>query len=854
MRFLRRIRYWLRHDAESRALREEMETHRRMAADALGSDRAGGRAMGNTTLGREDARAVWIWPWLEAVVQDVRFAARMLASRPGFTLLAVVTMALGVGVNATMFSVIDYLLFRPPAHVSEPDRLVHLNVENYPNVVNMRERSDAIDVAGYDPVTVVIGMGLEARPVPAEFVSDNYFDVLGVRPQLGRWFLPEEETITAMSPVAVISDGLWSRRFGRDPGALGQGIVVNNAAYTIVGVAPRGFTGALVAPVDLWFPFSDNEAWGVGNRTIPNGGYLSSIGRIRDPFSFEQAIARAATVPRDGLPEVPAPELEVERFGEVRFLGTGVGNETIALWLYGASAVVLLIASANVAGLLLVRVVERRHEVVMRIQLGAGRWRIVRQLLTESAVLGIFAGGVALVIVRYAGPVFHAFLVNPFESDGLLDFRVVGITFLAMTASVLVASVTPAIEALRTNIVEPLKSGQSGSRSRSRWRSAILGIEVGLTLVLLVSAGLFVQSLDNVYDLDYGFDPRDLGVIFAEFREFGYSPEAARRTFEDLLSRAEADPVVLAAGLDTSQPMGGGLAGGFLPPEETEIRSLPMLHTVTSGTLEALGIGMVSGRGFEVGDVAGRGVVIVSERTAEQYWPGRNPIGQCLVPLFASGECFEVIGVAENDRWSLSSEAGAAVVYTLAANSERVLGSVANFRFMFVRVRPGTSLARLSQTLREATPGQPYFEMRSMWSMMDRQLRSFRMGASLFSLFGVLSTVLAVIGIYGVLAFAARQRTPEVGIRLAIGARPRDIVRTIMRDGAVLLGIGTAGGVLVALVIAGYLESQLFGVAPRDPLAFLGAIVLITVVGLAATLIPAWRSSRTDPSVALRHD
>ena len=821
------------------------------------AERASRRAMGNHTVAREDARGVWIWPWADHLIQDIRFALRMLRKNPGFTAVAVLTMALGVGVNSTMFSLVDYLMFRPPAHVQEPDRLVHLtSVRNYANVLNMQERSRSLDVAGYDGAALSLGRGADAQPVSTEFVSDNYFDVLGAAPFLGRWFLPEEETMTGLSPVVVLSHSLWRQRFDSDRAILGEGLWVSNGFYTVVGVAPRGFTGALVNPVDLWLPFSDNPAWGVALPLFPNGFYLHTIARIREVFTYEQARAEATGVELDGLPEVPAPALRIEPYGEVRLPLSNVQDDTIALWLTGAAAVVLLIASANVAGLLLVRVVERRHEVAVRIQLGAGRGRIFRQLLTESVVLATLAGAVALLFIYYSAPFVREFFVAELSGREVLDHRVLAVTGAFAMVTGLLAGLVPAIQTLRADVIDPLKSGQTGSK-RAPWaRRALLATQVTLTLVLLVAAGLFVGSVERVRQLDFGFDPENLLMVSTDFQKAGYSVTEANRIYLRLLERAERIPDVERAGLSTSRPMGGGTAGGFRPPEASNIRGFPLLHTITPDYLAALGMRMIQGRGLNAADGLGApGVVIVSRRTAAHYWPDRNAVGQCLDTFSGSG-CFEVVGVVENSRWRLADgESGPDEVYVPLAQSARLFPSVPAVRFLFVRTRGGSqSQASVLTYLRQTDSALPYLSGVSMWSAMDRQTRSWRLGASVFSLFGVLAAVLAGVGIYGVLAFSVRQRTSEVGIRMALGAERRDIFRLIAREGLAIIALGCLAGVLAAIGLTGFVESLLFGIKPTDTTALAIATAVIASVGLVACAVPAFTATRVDPAVALRHD
>jgi predicted permease len=876
-RLLRRLAYLLRRRRHDDELAEELEFHREMrerevADTGLDPHAVGavvGRAMGNLTVAREAARDAWGWRWLHDLVQDTHYALRTLLRQPMFTMSVVATLALGVGVNTTMFSLVDHLMLRPPAHVTAPERLVHLpSIRNYRHVLNLRERAPSMEVAAYASRTLSLGRGEDARSVAVEFVSHNYFSLLGVQPGLGRWFSAQEETPGTLSAVAILSDRLWRRWFKGDPSMLGQSMWVSNGLYVVVGVAPPGFTGALVNPVDIWLPISANPAL-VPPETLlrPSGGWHFTIGRLRQGVTVAQAQAEGAAAeldveaPRRGRP----PDFSLRPFHELRIPGSDVRDRTIATWLAGAAALVLLIACANVAGLLLVRTVERRHEIAVRVQLGAGTFRIVRQLLAEAGLIAALCAAVSLLFLMWAAPFVRSFFVDESFASEFLDRRVLAVTAALAVGASLLSAIPPAWRTLGADQLTALKAGRTGSKRQSRGRGLLLAAQMTLTLALLVGAGLFVRSLAHVQGLDFGFDPDEVLVVSADLVRAGYATPDANAIYAQLRERARSIPGVHGAALNVSLPVGDGIAGGFRPPGTDPSRPMaaPFLHVVTPDYLATVGLRVVEGRGLAPEDDAGSpGVVLVSRRTADQYWPGANPLKQCLTTLRGS-ECFAVIGVVENSRWALntllngqrvSDEWGPPEVFVAVAQSPRVVPNAA-IRALFVRTTGGSRVrAQIIADLRTTRPDLPYLEVRSLWSLMDRQTRSWRLGAAVLSLFGTLAVVLAAVGVHGGLAFAVRQRTPEVGLRLALGARTWDIVRLIARDQLRICMLGCGLGAGLALALSRYLQSLLIGIEPTDTTTFVAATVITLAAAGAAGLVPAIRALRIDPAVALRSE
>ena len=864
MRLIRKLLWSIRRGRNEAELREEMEFH----LEAEAEDRESGgepadearqgarREFGNLAWVREEPRAVWGWTFVERLFQDFGFAVRLLRKRPLFTAAAVLTLALGVGVNGAMFSLLDHLMFRSRAHIVEPDRLVHVdNVSNYANFLNMRERSRSLDVAAYMATDLSVGRGIDAEPAAGEFVSHDYFDLLGARPIAGRWFSPDEETPQALSPVAVISHRFWQHRFDGDRSIVGQGIRIHNGVYTVVGVAPRAFTGAMADPVDVWLPIGLNDAIGRFDLLRPNGSWLRTIGRVRDDFAFESAVAESATVPLDTVPGIDALTAELSPFAERRFLRSNVSDRTIATWLAGAAGVLLLIAAVNVAGLLLVLNVERRREIALRVQLGAGRRRILRQLFSESLLLAGLCGIAAGFVAYASGPMVRRFFVPESAVGDVLDVRVAVATgVLALLASLLSAAV-PAFDVMLIDMLRPVPGGRVGPRRPSRVRAVLLGTQVAGTLVLLVGAGLFGRSLERVRQVDFGFDPFDVLIVSGDLTRAGYATEEANEVYERLRDRVLEIPGVESAALNVSQPIGSGIAGGFFPPREAGYESLPVLHMATSDYLETVGTSVIAGRGFNAGDTAGATpVVIVTRETARRYWQGEDPIGRCLETMAAS-PCFTVVGVAEDTRPGPTTTRSPDQVFVTFSQGRSLFPSPLAIRGLYVRTEDSDDARnRVIAAIRSVEPDLPYLEARSLWTLMDGRTRAWRLGSSMFGLFAGLAVVLAGVGVYGVLAFAARQRTREVGIRMALGAMRSGVLGLFAREGAAIVVAGCLAGIVAAGLLTRFVEGLLFGVAPTDAATFASATLVIGVVAAVSFLAPAVHATRVDPSVALRHD
>lgn len=522
-------------------------------------------------------------------------------------------------------------------------------------------------------------------------------------------------------------------------------------------------------------------------------------------------------------------------------------ENTLVVWLTAAAGVVLLLACINVAGLFLVRAVDRRPELVVRVQLGASRARLLRQLFVESLLIAVLSGMGAAMLQAWATPFARRFFVDETLTHDVIDARVILVTVvLALTAGLL-SGVAPALRATGSDLYEALHVGPAGRR-RSRPRSALLVAQVALTVVLLVGAGLFIRSLERVRALEFGFDPDDAYLLQVNLS--GYGREDINAVYERLLARALEHPGVRAAAVDISTQFGGGIAGFVMPPEEIS-RSLPFAHLVSPGYFETLGTRVIEGRGLSLQD--GRpgfeSVLVVTERTAKTFWPGGSAVGKCLWRLDRSA-CVGIVGVVEDPRWSITSDRGPWEVFAPWDQSQ----VASSLRSLYVRLGPTASIDKVLDDLRGPEPDLPHMAASSLWSAMDRQTRSWRLGAAAFSLFGVLALVLASTGIFALLAFAVRQRMPEIGVRVALGAARRDVVRLVVGQGMLLVAAGWILGVGASLALTRYVESLLFSVTPTDTVTFVAASLLIAVVAVLALVVPSRRAAAVDPVEALRTD
>jgi len=822
----------------------------------------------------------------DTVRQDLTFSLRALRRSPGFTLVAVLTLALGVGANVTMFGIVDRLLLRPPAHVRDPELVRRLyftelrrgephTVPNmsYPRYVALVEsmRPEAAVAAFYD-TELVLGEREVARRARVTLATASYFPLLGVRPAAGRFFTAEEDTPPVGARVAVIGHALWTDEYGGSPDAVGGTVTIAGSRFQIVGVAPAGFTGVGPERVDAWVPVSAlggellgpyvKEPW----HQAANAGWLRGIARLRseDAIARGEQLATAAyrrTMESAGRAGAGVDSLRPRATLEPLLLERGpdrTPSARIAVWLAGMSFSVLLIACANVANLLLARALRRRRETAVRVALGAGRGRLVAQFLTEGMLLALLGGAAALLVAQSGGKLVRDILVPDVEwGSALLDGRTLALAGAAVVAAGLLTGLVPALQASAVDLAGSLKAGaREGGGRRSLTRGALVVVQAALSLVLLVGAGLFLRSLHAARSVELGFEPDRVLTVNLDLAGAGYSNDESVALYEQLHEQLARLPGVEHASLGVTEPFATTINYDITIPGRDSVRlppsGPPRVNAVTPEYFTTMGTRLVAGRGIAPGDRRGAArVAVVNQTMARALWRGGSSIGERVCfPELEGGACFEVVGVAQDARWNSLRDAPTMQIYLPLAQNPSSLP----LRVLYLRAagEPAAIARAVQREIRTLAPRVPFADVEPLAENLEPQMRPWRLGATVFTVFGVLALVLAALGLYGVIAYDVAQRMREMGVRVALGARAADVVRLVVGEGVRVAGIGVVAGTVVALAAGRWVGPLLFDTAPDDPLV-LGAVALTLFgVSVAASLIPAWRATRVAPGVALR--
>jgi putative ABC transport system permease protein len=817
--------------------------------------------------------------WLDSIWQDLRYCLRVLAKNPGFTAVAALTLALGIAANSTIFSWINSTILNPIPGVSHTSDLVTVMRGersehptppfSYLDYRDVRDNNQSFSglLGFHQDFMYLTGMGKPER-IYGALTSANYFDVLGVRPILGRGFLPEEERKPAS--VVVISYALWQSHFGADPAVVGKTIGINLRSYTIIGVTPSGFQGCFSGlRTDLWIPLiMDRFVWGP-NRPDDRGTFwLNVYGRLKPDVSPRQAeadlnrlmqrIAEAYPEAHQGSPnQISLDPLWRSPFGANVYL-----YKTLPL-LLGLAMVLLLLACANVANLLLVRSVGRRREIAIRLALGAARRQVVRQLLAESLLLALAGGGIAMVITIWSAKTFAHFIPPtslPLTLNGHADLRVLLIT---LAFSLLTALLFGTLPAWRASSLSPMavikeEAGSiSGGFHKSRLAGGLVVGQISLSLLLLICAGLFIRSLERAQHSDLGFDPQR--AVLAS-----YEPLPDHLKFgRDLLRKLEAIPGVESATLADFSPLNFTIHTDYIEPEGY----VPQPHEsmeITRGIVgpkyfSMMKTALISGRDFTDADApGGQLVAIVNQAFVDRFWPGQDALGKRLRNL---GRWYTVVGVARNAKYRRIIYAPEPVFYVPLFQDDR------SPVIVHVRVLgdPRAFTLRVEEAIHEVDAGSPrdarfgsisspVFDVTTLETSMQLGSIFERIAATLAGSFGFLALALAAVGIYGVVAYATRQRTREIAIRLALGAKRGDVLRLVLGQGLRLTLTGLGIGLAVSVALTRFLRGQLFGITTTDPLTYAGVGALLCLVALVACYIPARRATKVDPYVALRYE
>lgn len=811
--------------------------------------------------------------------RDIQYALRMLAAGPAFTIVVFLTLALGVGANAVIFTAIDAILLRTPG-IADPDSLVSVynsttdgrerfSTVSYPDFADLRESNVLQDAAAFGTIALALESDGQTEAIPGELVTGNFFDVLGARISPGRGFLPEEDRRGLPVRVAVVSHAFWQNRLGENPAAVGTSVSLNGQAYTIVGVAPPLFAGATIgrAPA-VWVPMAlqaEVRPPSAGlRRTLGSSDllaargprWLDAVGRLKPGSDVAQSMAGLEVVAR--RLQTAYPDTNAPRAFQIVPLGEGPGVRASSrplLRLLGASVLlVLFIACANVTSLLLARSVSRRRETAVRMAVGAGRSRLVRQWLTESVLLALFGGVGGLLLANWGAPLLHVAGIPETVNLGM-NARVLVFTFAVAAGSGILFGLAPILQTLRGDTISALRDEggavATGTRAASLRRVFVV-FQVAVSLMLLVGAGLFLRTLRNAHavDLGYRLDATMVADINLDVR--GYSQEAGLAAYRQLLDRLGATPGVASAGAARIAVLSGGAR---TIPISTDGRPVARdysnafavrVNIISDGYLDALGIPLLRGRDFTPADDAkAPRVAIVSRALAVKLWPNEDPIGKSFGDTPAT-----VVGMVPDTvyRNALEREPPPFFYLPLAQNYESGVT-------LHVRAAQGDPLALLPAVraaVREVDTRIVVARPQRLRSLFDQSIASQRMMATLVGLFGGIALLLAAVGLYGVMAHLAGQRRTEIGIRLALGAKPTSILSLILGEGLSLVAIGAAIGLAAAMVATRWLESQLFGVRATDPLTFVAVCLLLTTVAMIACLIPAHRAMRVDPARALR--
>ncbi len=878
------LRYHLERDAEQ---------HRKFGMDQTAAQYAALRAFGNVESSKEECRDARGIKFLDDLIRDIRYSFRLLVKNPTFSFVAILTLALGIGANSAIFSLVDAVLLRS-LPVKEPEKLVLFgkgidigltdgfpndspDLFSYPFYKDVQQQAGVFSDVGalLSIAWTVHGLAGSHDVVPrrmeVQLVSGSYFNVLGIDPDRGRLISEEDDKVPGMHPVAVVSDAWWKQQFGGNDNVIGESIRIDKTAYTIIGVAPKGFTGTTVGQApDVWIPLAMEPQlpphW--NGRDQRNFQSLFLIGRLKEGVSREQANAVVNVLYKRFLQDLagPQPSADVRQRmnASVELTPAGKGIDGVrrdfALplrVLMVVVAIILLIACANIANLLLARTAVRNREIVLRLALGARRISLIRQFITESLILALIAGAAGVLLAWWGTHLLVAMASSgprPLPLDVTLNFRVLGFTLLVSVLSAVVFGTAPALRATRGDLNTTLKDGKGALRpsTQNRLGRSLVVAQVALSLMLMIGAGLFVRTLRNLEDIPTGFNAQNVALFNIDTASTGYNDEQIGKLQVEAEDRVKQVSGVEAAAFSFLTFNQGGWTSPLFTRDETppqgEARVVRQ-NVVGEDYFKAMGVQLVSGRAFNRFDTAqSQKVAVVSETLAQHFYPNTSPLGKHFGKSAESTGAVEIIGVVKDVKYHTLTEDSRPMVYFPLTQMPQ---PVNNF---VVRVSSDSVIPAVRQALRNFNSNLPIDDVVSLEDHVSRSLAQQKLIARVASFFGVLALVLASIGLYGVLAYAVAQRRNEIGIRVALGASSADVLKLVLRNGMTMTVIGLVLGVGGALALTRLVATLLFGVTPTDLLTFVGVSMTLVVVALLACYIPARMATQVDPLTALRDE
>jgi macrolide transport system ATP-binding/permease protein len=834
------------------------------------------REFGGVEQIKERAREQRVWLSADDFLQDLRFGVRMLRRSPGFAILAILCLTLGIGTNAAVFSWIEGTLIRPYPLVAHQDRMFALTGTtrgttesdglSYPDFLDLEKNSTLFESFIVDRIMgTTLSVGDRAERASGGIVSANYFDALGVRPILGRGFRPEEGTGRNAHPVTVISYLTWQDRYKGDPEIIGKTQYLNGVQHTIIGVAPEKFHGTFIGySFNFWVPTSMQETFDSTGYKLEDRGarWIEAYTFLKPGVTRQQAQAELSAIAQrleNDFPETNRGQgFELFPLWKTPFNAVGNLSPTLAITT-GVAFFVLLIACANVSNLLLARSLLRRHEITMRLALGAGRRRLVKQLFTEGLLLSVIAAAGGIMVAYWCRNALV--LVSPSRTPGItidypgqLDWRVLALSVAVCIGSTILFALIPAIQASHVDLSGALKSegsGVVGGSGRSRLRSVLVFVQVALSFVLIAGTGLLLRSLVQMQNSDPGFSTRNVVVSAADLFSAGYKPDRAKIFYEQLLEHIRTLPGVQSAALARVRPFSyAGYSSapleieGYQPPRNEQVAA--DYNQVGEEYFSAIGIPIVTGREFTRNDDENAPpVAIVNETMAVKYWPGKSVIGQRLK---VKDKWMEVVGLAKDSKYQTMLEAPKPFFYVPVRQNFFVQNG-------FI-IRTDQSAAAimngLGREIHALDPNLAPLDTISLQEQVDRMSYTQRLAVALLAIFGGMALFLAAIGLYAVMSYSVFQSTRELGLRMALGAGAGDLLRLVISRGIRLTTAGVAIGAIAALTLTRLMGNLLYKVSPRDPLAFAVALIVMLSVASIACFLPAWRATRIDPVRALR--